>query len=99
MAKLSDLGDKKLLKETNKKTAQRLAKLITTNPKYRNLSKSDREVVMDILDKYERRIEEGYSITSSMIKNDRYKLYQKRLDLGLSSTDLKQIYKLMESFK
>ncbi|MDA3802787.1 MAG: hypothetical protein PF488_02710 [Patescibacteria group bacterium] len=99
MKSLSDLNSKKLLKETNRKTAKRLGSLIATSSKYNNLSKSDRKVVMDILDKYERRIEKGYNITSTMIKRDRYKLYHKRLDLGLSSTDLKQIYKLLESFK
>jgi len=99
MKDLSDLANKKLLRETNKKTAEKLGRLIATNPKYKNLDDSNRKVIMDILDKYEKRIEKGYTITSVMVKADRFKLYQNRIKLGLSSTDLKQIYKLLDSFK
>lgn len=99
MKDLNELNSKKLLKETNKKTAQKLASLIATSPKYKNLDKENRKVILDILKKYENRIEKGYTITSTMIKTDRYKLYNDRIKLGLSSVDLKQIFSLLNSFK
>lgn len=81
------------------KIVEKMERLLATNPRYKNLDKANLELILDLIRKYKERIRKGITITTRMIKDDRYYLYHNRLKLGLSEVDLKQIFDLLENFK
>ncbi len=96
--KLNDFSNN-LVSERDFKIVQKMERLVATNPRYKNLDKANRELVVNLIRKYKERIRKGIRITSLMIKEDRYYLYHNRIKLGLSEVDLRQIFNLLESFK
>lgn len=96
--KLSDVT-KNLSGQRDYKIIEKMGRLIATNPSYKNLNKTNRELIEELIKKYKERARKGIAITRLMIKEDRSYLYSNRLKLGLSSTDLKQIFDLLDSFK
>ncbi len=98
MKKLSDVT-KNLTNERSAIIAKRLGRLSVINPNYKNLDEDNKKVILDLIEKYKKILKRGVKTSSLMIKRDRSYLYSNRIKLGLSQTDLKQIFDLLESFK
>ncbi|MFA6995264.1 MAG: hypothetical protein WC249_02520 [Patescibacteria group bacterium] len=96
-----DLQDitKDLAGQENYRIARRLEELMQTNPKFRNLDESNREVILKLVNKYKEKIRLGIKPSLITIREDKYHLYENRIKLGLTPTDLGQINKLLDSFK
>ncbi len=96
-----DLKDvtKNMTSQDNYRLSQRMEEMMRTNPGYKNLSESNRELIFKIIKKYQEKIRHGLKPSYSTIKEDKYHLYQNRFQLGLSPTDLEQINGLLDSFK
>lgn len=95
---LSDITNN-LTSQRDYKIVEKMERLVAINPRYKNLDKANLDLVINLIRKYKERIRKGITITSRMIKEDRYYLYHNRLKLGLSEVDLKQIFDLLEDFK
>lgn len=96
--KITDITNN-LTNETNKRMNVKFDRLMATSSRFKNLDQANRQVVLDLVKKYKERAIRGIEPTSRMIKEDRLRLYQNRVKLGLSETDLKQMYSLLDSFK
>jgi hypothetical protein len=96
-----DLQDvaKDVVNQTNYRLTQRLEELMRTNPSYRNLSGENRDLVMNLIKKYQDEIRRGLKPSLAVVREDKYKLYENRIKLGLSPEDLEQINQLLDSFK
>ncbi|MEI6528903.1 MAG: hypothetical protein WCN88_00665 [Candidatus Falkowbacteria bacterium] len=88
-----------LSETTDYRLDQRFDKLMRTNPRYKNLDAENRKLIMDLIDKYKKKIREHADPSSLTIRHDLYHLYQNRIKLGLTFNDLDQIKELLESFK
>jgi hypothetical protein len=96
-----DLQDvtKDMVNQTNYRLTQRMEELMRTNPRYQNLSGANRELIMSLIKKYQDEIRHGLKPSLAVVREDKYKLYENRLKLGLSPEDLAQINQLLDSFK
>ena len=96
-----DLKDitKDLTAQTNYRITQRMEELLRTNPRYKNLDGANRTVIMDLVKKYKDKIRQGLKPSRLTVREDKYRLYQHRVKLGLTEYDLEQINKLLDSFK
>lgn len=90
---------KNLSEQTEYRLDQRLDYLLRKNPKYRHLGKDEQELILDLLDKYKEKKRKGIKISSYSIRRDTYRLYRKRLKMGLSYNDLDKIKELLYSLK
>jgi len=96
--KITDITNN-LTNETNERMSLKFNRLMATSSRFKNLDQANRQVALDLIKKYKERAITGIEPTRLMIKEDRLKLYQNRVKLGLSETDLKQMYSLLDSFK
>ena len=96
-----DLKDvaKDLSDQTNYRITQRMEELMRTNPNYRNLEGANKALVLDLIKKYKEKIRHGIRPSGLTVREDKYRLYQNRVKLGLTHNDLEQINKLLDSFK
>jgi hypothetical protein len=96
-----DLQDvtKDMVNQNNYRLTQRMGELMQTNPRYRNLSGANRELIFSIIKKYQEEARHGIKPSLSTVREDKYKLYENRIKLGLSPEDLAQINELLDSFK
>jgi len=96
-----DLQDvtKDLGGQTNYRLEQRLEELMRTNPGYRNLSQGNQELIFKLIKKYQGEIRQGLQPGRLTVKEDKYYLFENRVKLGLSSSDLDQINRLLDSFQ
>ena len=96
-----DISD--LLKDIKNITSyqfkQRLNQLVRENYRYQNLSEENKKLISDLVEKYEEKIRQGVGITSTIIERELYQLYQKRLKLGLTEEDLKDIREILGMFR
>lgn len=90
---------KDLTEQTAYRLEQRFREMLRTNPNYKNLDEGNRELILDLLEKYKEKLRHGVSPSRLTIKADMYRLYQNRLKLKLTYHDLDQIRDLLESFK
>lgn len=95
-----DLNDvtKDMANQTDYRITQRMEELMRTNPNYRNLDGANRELVMNIIRKYKEKIRKGIKPSGLTVREDKYHLYENRVKLGLTTYDLDQINKLLDSF-
>lgn len=96
-----DLQDvtKDLASKENYEISRRLQKLIQANPSFSNLDESNRELILKLVNKYKEKIRLGIKPSLITIREDKYHLYENRIKMGLTPTDLGQINKLLDSFK
>jgi gamma-glutamylcysteine synthetase len=96
-----DLQDitKDITSQNNYRLAQRMEKMMKTNPGYKNLSEPNRELIFNMIKKYQEKIRRGIKTSPLTVREDKYHLYQNRFKLGLSPEDLEQINDLLDSFK
>ncbi|MFA5886491.1 MAG: hypothetical protein WC863_01780 [Patescibacteria group bacterium] len=77
---------------------KRFEEMMYKNPHYKNLSAANRQLILDLIKKYKEKLRRGLKPSLLTIKNDKYHLYQNRIKLGLTPTDLEQINDLLDSF-
>lgn len=96
-----DLKDvtKDMANQTNYRITQRMEELMRTNQNYKNLSGANRDLVLNIIKKYKEKIRQGIQPSGLTVREDKYRLYENRVKLGLTSYDLNQINDLLDSFK
>ena len=78
---------------------RKLNDLIRENFRFRNLNEDNREIVLDLMKKYKSRLRRGVGLSYSDLKNEMYRLYEKRLKLNLSEEDLKDIKEILGELK
>ena len=78
---------------------QKLNSLIRENYRFSNLNESNRKIVLDIIKKHLSEIHNGLGISSTVLRRETYKLYQKRIKLNLTESDLSDIKEILELFK
>jgi len=78
---------------------QRFQKMLRTNPRYKNLSAENRDLVMDLVKKYQDKLRRNLDISDYTVRHDMYRLYQNRFKMKLTIDDLDQIRDLLQSFK
>lgn len=96
-----DLQDvtKDLAGQENYRISRRLEELMQTNPNFRNLGEANRELILKLVNKYKEKIRLGIKPSLITIREEKYHLYENRIKMGLTPTDLGQINKLLDSFK
>jgi hypothetical protein len=90
---------KDMTNQTNYRITQRMEELMRTNPRYKNLDGANREVVLSLIKKYKEKIRQGIKPSRLTVREDKYRLYENRIKLGLTEYDLEQINNLLDSFK
>ena len=90
---------KDMVNKTNYELTQRMEELMQTNPRYHNLSGANRDLILSLIKKYQAEIRQGLKPSSITVREDKYRLYENRIKLGLSPEDLEQINHLLDSFK
>lgn len=85
--------------QTDYRLGQRFEELMHRNPSYKNLDDGNREIIFDLIKKYQEKIRHGIKPSGYTVRQDMYHLYQDRNKLGLTRRDLDQIRDLLESFK
>ena len=78
---------------------QRFQKMLRTNPSYKNLSDENRDLVMELVHKYQDKIRHNQDISDYTVRHDMYRLYQNRFKMKLTIHDLDQIRDLLQGFK
>ena len=78
---------------------QKLNEFVRKNYRYANLDQKNRKVITDLVKKYSRRIRNGQGISYDTIHRECYNLHQKRIKLGLTEEDLKDIKEILNMFK
>jgi low affinity Fe/Cu permease len=78
---------------------RKLNELVRENHKYRNLNSDNREIVMDLINKYKTKIRRGVGVSSFIIRKDMYNLNRKRLKMDLTEEDLDDIRDILNEFK
>ena len=78
---------------------QKLNTLIRENYRFSNLDEANRKIVLEIIKKHLGDIHRGQGISSVVLRDEEYKLYQNRLKLKLTEADLADIKQILELFK
>jgi len=78
---------------------QRFREMLRTNPGYKNLGAENRDLVMDLIEKYQSKLRRNETISDYTVRHDMYHLYQNRFKMKLTINDLDQIRELLKSFK
>lgn len=84
---------------TSYQIEQRLDMLMRKNPKFKHLDQKNQDLVLDLIKKYRDKIKSGIGVSGYTLREEHYRLYEKRLQLGLTLIDLKTIKELLEEFK
>lgn len=74
---------------------RKLNKLARDNYKFRNLSEENKEVLLDLIKKYIKRIKNGQTISSETIRRDTHHLYENRLKLKITESDLEDFREVL----
>ncbi|MFZ4631835.1 MAG: hypothetical protein ACOYL8_01340 [Patescibacteria group bacterium] len=82
---------------TDYRLDQKLDEFFRKNPSFKNLG-DNREIVFNIIKKYKDKSRHGIKSSRLTVRDDMYHLYEKRLELGLSRTDLDDLKDLLETF-
>ncbi|MHB8904089.1 MAG: hypothetical protein ACYC40_03235 [Patescibacteria group bacterium] len=90
---------KNLTSLTDDRIKNRMDELFRVNPRFSNLDSANRELIFGLIKKYKEKIRSGVKPSAYTIHKDTYNLYENRLKLHLTSTDLDQIRNLLGSFK
>ena len=69
------------------------------NLKYDNLDESEKNLLLEIILKYRRKLLKGEKQSLVDLERDYYRIWEKRYALGLEYNDLQMIKELIYSFK
>jgi len=78
---------------------QKLNSLVRENYKFSNLDEANREIILDIIKKHLYEIHNGLGISSTTLRNEEYHLYENRIKLKLTESDLDDIKEILSLFK
>lgn len=87
-----------ILKQSEYRLERSFNSLIGLNPRYKNLDREDREILLALIKKYKDKIRRKAYPSASTVRRDTYYLHKNRLKLGLSSTDIDQIRDILNNF-
>jgi len=73
--------------------------LIRPSATYDNLDASDQEFIMDLIYKHRTKLFSGIHYSQTELDREFYRIWEKRLALGLKENDLKNIKEILHSFK
>lgn len=82
---------------TDYRLDQKLDEFFRKNPSFKNLG-DNRMLLFDIIKKHKDKSRHGIKSSRLTIREDMHRLYEKRLELGLSHSDLDDLRELLESF-
>ncbi len=85
--------------QTFDRFAQKLNSLVRENYNFSNLDESNRKIVLDIIKKHLGEIHNGLGISATVLQRESYKLYQDRIKLKLTESDLDDIKEILNLFK
>ena len=96
-----DLKDvtKDLRNQDSYRLEQRFNKMFRVNPNYKNLSAENRDLVMELIKKYQHKLKRNEKVSDYTVRRDMYRLYQDRFQMKLTIHDLDQIKDLLQGFK
>lgn len=83
---------------TDYRLDQKLDEFFRRNPSFKNL-REQQGLIFDLIKKYKEKSRRGIKTSGLTIRRDLHRLYEKRLELGLSYNDLDDLRDLLESFK
>ncbi|MFA5197666.1 MAG: hypothetical protein WC437_04590 [Patescibacteria group bacterium] len=78
---------------------RKLNDLVRDNFKFHNLNSANKKIVLDLVKKYKARLRRGVGLSYSDLKNEMYRLYEKRLKLNLTENDLEDIREILGELK
>ena len=78
---------------------QKLNSLVRENSSFHNLDEGNKEVVMEIYQKFKPYLRKGIGISDRRIRDEGYRLWQDRSKLNLTEEDLKDIKNIMRGFQ
>lgn len=82
---------------TDYRLEQKLDEFFRKNPSFKNLG-DNKTLVYDIIKKHKEKSRHGIKSSRLTVREDMHHLYEKRLELGLSHTDLDDLKDLLETF-
>lgn len=89
----------KVKKTSNFRLERELNYFVRNNRSFRNLSTSDRQILLELLHKYRKLAVRGRPITDYSIRRDIASLHAKRTSLGLTRKDIEDIRDILNAFK
>jgi hypothetical protein len=76
---------------------QKLHELVRKNYKFQNLGAANQQLILNLVKKYKDYIRKGLGIPSYSRSQEFYHLNQKRVELGLTEEDLKDIKEILNA--
>lgn len=84
---------------TSDEIENKLDHMVRTNSRFSNLDEKNKEIVLDLVEKYKKDVCNGITITSDKIQHDTHPIYEKRLSLGLTENDIEDIRDILRAFR
>jgi len=81
------------------RATQHLSKMLRSNSHYRSLDKDSQSVVLNLAKKYNSRIRSGVTPSRAAIQGDKYHLFEDKLKLGFTKSDLSEVNGMLDGFK
>ncbi len=89
----------KVKQTSNYRLERELNSFVFNHRSFRNLSPSDRKILLELLEKYRQLAVRGRPITDYSIRRDISSLHTKRISLGLTRKDIDDIRDILNAFK
>ncbi len=86
-------------KLTNEEFERKLNKLIRENYRYKNLDGENRQVILDFVKRYKERFRKGMGLNEDRFRDEMHDMYKKRLKMGLTEEDFKDIKEILGELK
>ena len=77
---------------------QKLDEFFRKNPSFKNLA-DNQDLIFDVIKKYKEKSRRGIKTSGLTVREDLHRLYEKRLELGLTKNDLDGLRDLLQTFK
>lgn len=78
---------------------RKLNEFIIHDYRFRHFGEAHKKLVLDLIMKYKELIRKNGGISSHIIQEEEYHLYENRIKLNLTEFDLKEIKQILENFK
>lgn len=84
---------------TSEELLRKINSLTRDDYRYGNLDEKNKKIILNLIKKHIGNIRDGLGISSAVLENESYRLYQNRIKLGLSEEDLKDIKEILGLFR
>lgn len=84
---------------TDTELKRALYSCVRNNSKLKNLDSKNREVLMDIIKKFQKYLKRNIGISSTMIRREMYDLSRNQHKLGLDDADMDDLKEILEEFR